>query len=44
MTFLVALIQTIFKMVIIGAVAYGGLILGKYFRKKHDEKNRDRVE
>ena len=38
MTFLVTLIQTLFKMIIIAAVAFGGVLLGKYLRKKKDEK------
>ena len=36
--FLTALIEAIIKMVIIGAVAYGGIMLGRYLRKKKDEK------
>lgn len=39
MTFLVTLVQTIIKMLIIVAVAFGGIVLGKYLRKKKDEKN-----
>ena len=39
MTFLVTLMQTIIKMVIIGAVAFGGILLGKYLRTKKDEKD-----
>lgn len=39
MTFLIALIQTIMKMLIIAAVAFGGILLGKYLRKKKDEKD-----
>ncbi len=39
MTFLVTLVQTIIKMLIIAAVAFGGILLGKYLRKKKDEKN-----
>ena len=39
MTFLATLIQTIFKMVIIGATAFGGILLGRYLRKKKDEKD-----
>lgn len=38
MAFLAALIQTIFKMVVVGAVAFGGIVLGKFLRKRHDEK------
>ena len=34
----VALIPVI-KMVIVGAVAFGGILLGKNLRKRHDEKN-----
>lgn len=38
MAFLGALIETIIKMVIVGAVAFGGIILGKALRKRKDEK------
>ena len=41
MTFLVALFQTIVKMLIIVAVAFGGILLGKYLRKKKDEKDEE---
>lgn len=37
--FLAALIEAIIKMVIIGAVAYCGIMLGRYLRKKKDEKD-----
>lgn len=37
--FLTALIEVIIKMVIIGAVAFGGIMLGRYLRKKKDEKD-----
>lgn len=37
--FLTALIEAIIKMIIIGAVAYGGIMLGRYLRKKKDEKD-----
>ena len=36
--FLTALIEALIKMIIIGAVAYGGIMLGRYLRKKKDEK------
>ena len=39
MTFLSVLFETIVKMVIIGAVAFGGICLGRYLRKKKDEKD-----
>ena len=39
MTFLSVLFETILKMVIIGAVAFGGICLGRYLRKKKDEKD-----
>lgn len=39
MAFLGAIIETIMKMVIIGAFAFGGIMLGKYLRKKKDEKD-----
>lgn len=38
MAFLGSLIQTLIKMIIVGAVAFGGLLLGKNLRKKHDDK------
>ena len=39
MAFLGALFQTLFKMVVIGAVAFGGVILGKKLRDNKDKKN-----
>ncbi len=39
MAFLGAIIETIIKMIIIGAFAFGGIMLGKYLRKKKDEKD-----
>lgn len=39
MTFLVTVVQTIIKMLIIAAVAFGGILLGKYLRTKKDENN-----
>ena len=39
MMFLATLFQTIFKMVVIAAVAFGGIMLGRYLRKKKDEKD-----
>ena len=44
MTFLITLVQSIIKMLIIGAVAFGGVMLGKYLRKKKDEKNEKEEE
>ncbi len=38
MTFLGTIIETVIKMIIVGAVAFGGILLGKHLRKKHDEK------
>ncbi len=38
MEFLSAIIETIFKMIIIAAAAFGGICLGKYLRKKKDAK------
>jgi len=37
--FLATLIETLFKMVIIGATAFAGIMLGRYLRKKKDEKD-----
>ena len=39
MAFLAALIEALFKMIVIGAFAFGGVMLGKYLRKKKDEKD-----
>ena len=39
MAFLATLIQTLFKMVVVGAVAFGGIILGKKLRNKKDKKD-----
>lgn len=38
MGFLAALIQTLFKMAVIGAAAFGGIQLGRYLRKRKDDK------
>ena len=38
MAFLTALIQTLFKLIVVGAVAFGGILLGKYIRKIVDDK------
>jgi len=38
MAFLGTLIQTIIKMVVVGAVAFGGIILGKRLRDNKDTK------
>ena len=38
MAFLGALIQTLFKMIVVGAVAFGGIVLGKILRRKKNEK------
>lgn len=39
MTFLAALFETLLKMIVIGAVAFGGICLGRYLRKKKEEKD-----
>ena len=39
MVFLAELIETLFKVIIIGAVAFSGILLGRYLRKKKDEKD-----
>ncbi len=39
MTFIATLLETIIKMIVIGAVAFGGIILGKKLR---DKKNADK--
>lgn len=38
MAFIATLFQTVLKMIVIGAVAFGGIILGK---KLKDKKNAD---
>ena len=38
MTFIATLIQTLIKMVIIGAVAFGGIKLGKKMKDKKDSE------
>ena len=38
MGFLVTLIETIIKMVIVAAVGFAGILLGRYLRKKIYEK------
>ena len=37
--FLPVLFETIVKMLIVGAAAFGGICLGRYLRKKKDEKD-----
>ncbi len=39
MAFLTAVLEAIFKMIVIGAVSFGGICLGKYLRKKKEEKD-----
>ena len=38
MAFIGSIISTIIKMIIIGAVAFGGIVLGKTLRRKKEEK------
>ena len=38
MLFLATLIKTVIKMVIIAAVAFSGILFGRYLRTKKDEK------
>ena len=38
--FLSALVQTLFKMVVLAAVAYGGIMLGKKLRDNKDAKDK----
>ena len=38
MAFISALIQTLFKLVVVGATALGGIFLGRYIRKMVDDK------
>lgn len=37
--FLQALLQTLFKMIILGAVAFAGIVLGKKLRDNKDAKS-----
>lgn len=39
MEFIGAIIETIIKMMIVGAVAFGGIIFGKNLRKRKEQKN-----
>ena len=39
MAFLTTLLEALFKLVVIGAFAYGGIMFGRYLRKKKDEKD-----
>ena len=41
MEFLQAIIQTVFKMIIIGAFAFGGIMLGKIMRNKKDKRKEE---
>ena len=42
MAFIVTLIQTLFKLLVIGGVAFGGIMLGKFIRKKVDDKKSEK--
>ena len=39
MTFLLEIGETLLKMVIVGLAAYGGITLGRYLRRKKEEKD-----
>jgi len=39
MAFLITLLEALFKLVVIGVFAFGGIMLGRYLRKKKDEKD-----
>lgn len=39
MAFIAVLVKTLIKMIIIAAVSFGGILLGKNLRKKKDEKD-----
>ena len=41
MAFIAVLVKTLIKMIIITAVAFGGILLGKYLRKKKEEKDEE---
>ena len=40
MEFLASIISSVIKMLIIAATAFGGWMLGKFLRKKKDEKKK----
>ena len=39
MAFLLEIGETLIKMMIIGLAAYGGIMLGRYLRRKKEEKD-----
>ena len=39
MAFLTTLLEALIKLVVIGVFAFGGIMLGRYLRKKKDEKD-----
>ena len=41
MLFIATVIKTIIRMVMIAAVAFGGILLGRYLRTKKDEKEEE---
>lgn len=41
MLFIATIIKTIIRMVMIAAVAFGGILLGRYLRTKKDEKEEE---
>lgn len=44
MAFIAALFQTIIKMAVVGAVAFGGIILGKKLKDKKNAEDQSLVE
>lgn len=44
MVFWATLIRTIIKMIIVGAFALGGLMLGRYLRRRKEDKKADTTE
>ena len=41
MEFLQAIIQTVIKLIIIGAFAFGGILLGRFLKNKKDKRKEE---
>ncbi len=44
MAFLVEVILTVIKMVVVGIFAFGGFMLGRFLRRRKEEKKVDTIE
>lgn len=44
MIFVNMLIQVLVKMVIVGVFAFAGLMLGRYLRRRREDKKKDTIE